>query len=198
MKRYLAEFIGTTLFTLVVTLAVAGKFPVVTPVVAALALAVLVYALGHISGAHLNPAVTIGLWSINKVKSKDVLGYVVAQGLGALLTYYLARSFVGMVPMHVADSFPVLMAEFLGTFVFLFCVAAVAYGHVPTDVTGAAVGGALLIGLVVAAVLGSNAALNPAIAFSIGSFSWGYVVAPILGSVVGMNLYRWLSEMKHS
>lgn len=186
------------MFTFVVTLAVVGKFPVATPVIAALTLGLMVYIVGHISGAHLNPAVTIGMWSIRKTNSKDAVAYIVAQFLGALLTYYVVRSILGVVPMAVNDNWGTLLAEFLGAMIFLFGVSSVVFGHAPSDMSGIGVGAALLVGLVVASVLGSNAVLNPVMAFSIGSFSWGYVFAPVLGSIVGMNLYKWLSEMKNS
>lgn len=197
MKKYFAEFVGTVIFTFVVTLSLVGKFPVSTPVVAALTLGLLVYLIGHLSGAHLNPAVTIGLWSIKKISAKDTGGYLAAQFLGAGFSYYVSRSLVVATTLTVSNSWVVLIAELLGAVVFMFGIAAVVSGRVPTDISGIAVGSSLFLGLVIAVTLGSNAALNPAMALAIGSFSWGYALAPIVGSVVGMNLYKWLSETKN-
>lgn len=70
MNKYIAEAIGTFALTLAVGLSLAGEFPVSTPILAALTLGLFVYSVGHLSGTHLNPAVTIGAWSIKKFLMK--------------------------------------------------------------------------------------------------------------------------------
>ena len=192
MKKYFAEFVGTWLFSLAVALSLAGKFPVATPVIAALTLGLFVYTIGSISGAHLNPAVTIGLWTIKKIATTDAVKYIIAQFLGAGATYFLAPSLAATASLTALNSAAVGSAEFFGAIIFMFGIAAVVYGKVPVDASGATVGGSLLIGLSLAAAIGSNAVLNPAMALAIGSFSWLYVLAPIAGSIAGMNLYKWL------
>src|SRR5262249_59747933 len=82
MKRYVAEFLGTFALALAVALSLAGKFPVPTPVTAALTLGVCVYTFGGISGTHINPAITIGLLSIGKINVKDAAFYLGAQFAG--------------------------------------------------------------------------------------------------------------------
>ena len=194
MKKYIAETIGTFGLTLVVALSLTGVFPVATPVLAALTLGLFVYSIGHISGTHINPAVTIGAWSIKKISSKEALRYIIAQFIGAGLALALVSATVGLHAPTVSNSFAVLLAEFLGTVFFTFGIASVVYGKTPSALSGVVVGGSLLLGIAIAALLGSNGVLNPAVAFGIGSFGGMYILGPILGSIAGMNLYKYLSE----
>ena len=197
MKKYLAEGVGTFALTFMVALALAGRFPVATPVLAALVLGLFVYSIGHISGAHINPAVTIGLWSIKKISLKDAAGYIVAQALGAGAAMLVAAAFSvtpaasGVVALNTTA---VGLAELIGTFFFTFGIASVVHGKTPSQLSGVVVGGSLLLGVTLASLLGSNGVLNPAVAFGIGSFSLMYVLAPIVGSVLGMNAYSFLME----
>ena len=92
MKKYIAEMLGTFGLTLAVSISLASLFPVSTPVIAALTLGLLVYSLGAISGTHINPAVTIGLWSLKKIATKDAVFYIVSQFLGAGLALWLVGS----------------------------------------------------------------------------------------------------------
>lgn len=193
MKKYLTELLGAFLLTLVVSLSLTGKFPVPTPVLAALTLGLFVYTAGHISGAHLNPAVTVGVWSLGKINLKDAVSYIIAQFIGAGLAMLVARYFATAPALAVVDTLPVVIAEFLGTFFFTFGIAAVVLGKVPTDVVGITIGGSLLLGLSIAAVA-SNAVINPAVALGIGSFSASYLIAPVVGSLAGMNACKWLAK----
>ena len=196
MKKYLIELLGAFLLTLVVGLSLASDFPVSTPVLAALTLGLFVYTAGHISGAHINPAVTIGVWSMRKISLKDAVMYIVAQLIGAALAMVVARHLATPATMVIENSWQVGFAEFLGTLFFTFGIAAVVLGKVPVDVQGVTIGGSLLLGLSLAAIH-SNAVLNPAVAFGIGSFSWGYALAPIAGAVMGMNVFKWLAGDKN-
>jgi len=195
MKKYIAELLGAFLLTLVVILSLAGQFPVSTPILAGLTLGLFVYTAGGISGAHINPAVTIGIWSLGKITPPEAAKYIVAQFAGALLALWVGSLFTGATAslnfMGGSNTMIVGAAEFLGTIIFTFGIAAVVLGKIPTDITGVVIGGSLLLGLSLAAIK-SNAVLNPAVALGIGSFSWMYLLAPIAGSLVGMNLYKWL------
>jgi glycerol uptake facilitator-like aquaporin len=197
MKKYIAEFIGTFALTFVVALSIAGKFPVSTPVLAGLVLALFVYSIGHLSGSHINPAVTIGAWSIKKISTIDATGYVISQVLGAVVAMFLAYS-VGVNGVTsrilVSNLLSVGVAEALGMFFFTFGIASVVYGKVQDTVSGLVVGGSLLLGIAIAALFGSNGVLNPAVALGIGSFGIMYVLGPIVGSIVGMNTYRYISK----
>lgn len=192
MKKYIAEALGAGTLTLIVGLSLAGTFPVSTPILAALTLGLFVYSVGHVSGTHINPAVTIGVWSIGKIDNKNALMYIVAQFFGALVALGLLREF-GMVTGVVVDgSFLVGVAEMLGAFLFTFGIASVVYGKTPGSLSGLVVGGSLLLGIAISAMLGANGVLNPAVAFGISSFGVMYILGPIIGAVLGMQAYKYL------
>jgi aquaporin Z len=190
MNRYIAEFIGTFALALAVALSLAGKFPVPTGVIAGLTLGVCVYTLGSISGTHINPSITIALAGIGKIGVKDAIGYLVGQFAGGGLAYVVAGMMLhGHPPLTVIDSPATFAAEALGTFWLGIGVCAVVLGKCPAPASGLAIGGSLLFGISMAAVL-SNGVLNPAVALGIGSFSVVYALAPIVGACVGMFIYR--------
>ena len=193
MKKYIAETLGTFALALVVALSVSSHFPIVTPVLAALTLGLFVYSLGHISGTHINPAVTIGAWSIQKIGNKDAALYIVSQFVGAALALLVCSVTIGAPHVVISGSLVVGFAELLGTFFFTFGIASVIYGKTPTHLSGIVVGGSLLLGISIAAMLGSNGVLNPAVALGIGSFGVMYIIAPIIGSMLGMNAYKYFS-----
>lgn len=199
VKKYVTECIGTFALALVVTILASQNSPV-TPFAAALTLALFVYSVGHISGAHFNPAVTLGAFSIKKIDGKSVLGYLIAQFLGAFFAFRVAALLVS----HLTDKLSPIMtrslndpsiafAEGLGMFFFAFGIASVIYGRTPKDVSGLMVGGSLLVGIFIASTL-SNGILNPAVAFSLGSFNFAYLFGPIIGAMLGMYAYSTLSE----
>jgi glycerol uptake facilitator-like aquaporin len=189
MNKYFAEFIGTFVLALAVSVSLAGTFPVPTPVIAGLALGYGVYAMGGVSGAHFNPAITLGLLSIRKISPHDAAMYIAMQLIGASLATIVAKQYIVVPALPVLDNPMVMLGEGLGTFVFAFGVAAVAKGQVSQGASGLAVGGSLLLGLLIASPA-SNAVLNPAVALAIGSFSLSYFVGPILGAIIAMLLYK--------
>lgn len=194
MKKYIAETTGTFALTLVVALSIAGVFPVATPILAALTLGLFVYSIGHISGTHINPAVTIGAWSINKISTTDALWYIVSQFIGAALAFAVVSSIVTMPHIAHTGTWLVAFAELVGTFFFTWGIASVIYGKAPGEFSGVVVGGSLLLGVALAALIGSNGVLNPAVAFGIGSWGFAYVLGPIAGSVLGMQAYKHLAH----
>ncbi len=193
MKKYIAEFVGTLILALAVTISLAGTFAVPTPVIAGLALGIGVYTMGAISGAHFNPAITLGLLSIRKIGVKDALLYIAAQLIGAAVAMHLAKYLVTPAAVTVNDVWMTGVFEMIGTFVFAYGVASVAHGKNSAGASGLVVGGSLLLGISLAAA-GSNAVLNPAVAFSIGSFGLFYLIGPIVGAVAAMWLYKVLAE----
>ena len=195
IKKYIAEAVGTMFLTLVVALSLAGKFPVSTPVLAGITLGLFVYSIGHISGAHINPAVTIGAWSIKKISDKEAISYVVSQFFGAATSIIIMKICkIDFTSLVASDTLLTGFAELLGAAVFTFGIASVIYGKTPKEIAGIVIGASLFLGIAVASLLGSNGILNPAVAFGIKSFGWMYVFGPIIGSVIGMQAYKYLSE----
>ena len=129
-QKYLAEYFGTLTLTLVVILSLAGIFPVSTPVLAAITLGLFVYSVGHISGTHLNPAVTIGLLAIKKINSSDALSYIMVQIFGAI-TALIIGMFMGISYEIVAENNLMIgIAETAGMILFSFGIASVVFGNV--------------------------------------------------------------------
>lgn len=193
MKRYIAEGFGTGVLTLAILASLAGQLGIPTPVMAGLTLGILVYMLGTISGCHLNPAVTIGLWSINKIEGRPALGYVVSQFVGALVARGLAGFFF-IAPQAGGGeaTLAVGLAELIGTLIFTVGIASVAFERVPASASGVVIGGSLMLGASIA-TMGSAGVLNPAVALGANTLTTMYVLGPIVGAAIGMRLYKYLS-----
>ena len=169
MNKLIVEFIGTFFLVQAVGYAAIAKGPLGALAVG-LMLMVMVYAGGHISGAHYNPAVTLAVWLRGKLPKADVLPYIAAQVAGAVVSALIVTKFRGQGsealltnPLRVAG------AEFLGTFALAWVVlnVATAKGTAGNSFYGAAIGmtvatGVLLFGGV------SGAVFNPAVAIAGG------------------------------
>lgn len=194
-KKYVAELVGTFALSFVVLAAVAfgGSLPLAVPLIAALTLGLFVYSIGPISGCHINPAVTVGLLSVKKISTTEAARYILAQLLGALLAISVAKIFVITSPM-VASPFNsrIFLAEALGTFFFCFGIASVVYGQAKEQMSGLVVGGSLLLGVLAASLVGAAGILNPAVAFALNTASVLYIVAPVVGSVFGFKVYKYI------
>ncbi len=193
-KKYIAEALGAAALTLMVMASIRFHLPVSTPVIAGLTLGFFVYTIGGISGSHINPAVTVGLWSVKKITSVDAVGYVVFQIAGALLTQKIfAATFSHLPTLPNAVTPAIAVAEAAGAAVLLFGISAAVIGKVSAGASGLLVGGSLLLGILLASTV-SNGVLNPAVAIGIGSVSWPYIAGPVVGAVAACQLYRWLVE----
>lgn len=196
LAMLVSEFLGTGALTLTV-LALSHSqlsLPYFVASAAGLTLVLMVVALAGISGAVFNPALTIGLWTVRKLKTLQALSYIVAQFAGAAAVWYLFVYFTKLhdVKNNGAYDARVLVAETVGTFVFAFSVAAAVYQRLSLGLKGFMVGGGLIAGALIAS-LGSGGILNPAVAWSLHQWGWGtYVLGPVLGAVVGFNLYNLL------
>ena len=182
MKKYIAEFIGTFFLVLTIGLTVIGAgATVIAPLAIGAALMVMVYAGGHISGAHYNPAVTIGVFIRGKVMLADVVPYIIAQLAGAALATVAVKFFragVDVTPMTLQVG-PALLAEFLFTFALVYVVlnAATAEGTSGNSFYGLAIGMTVMTGAFAVGSI-SGGAFNPAVALGIsmlGLSSWGNI-----------------------
>src|SRR5438270_7542141 len=181
MNKYIAEFIGT--FFLVLTIGCTGVGAgagVIAPLAIGAALMIMVYAGGHISGAHYNPAVTVGVLLRGKVNVADVVPYMAAQFVAAAIAAVVVTKFlragVPVTPIspHVG---PALFAEFLFTFALVYVVlnAATAEGTSGNSFYGLAIGMTVMTGAFAVGDI-SGGAFNPAVAVGIsilGISSWG-------------------------
>src|SRR5436189_3235246 len=180
MNKYLAEFIGTFFLVLTIGCTVIGAgASVIAPLAIGAALMVMVFAGGHISGAHYNPAVTVGVFIRGKVSAGDVGPYMVAQLAGAAIAAIVVTKFlragVPVTPInpHVG---PALLAEFLFTFALVYVVlnAATAEGTSGNSFYGLAIGMTVMTGVFAVGDI-SGGAFNPAVAVGIcllGIWDW--------------------------
>ncbi|MES3005979.1 MAG: aquaporin [Patescibacteria group bacterium] len=197
IKPFIVEFFGTFALSLIVMLSVmAAQFPISTPFLAAFTLGLFVYTVGHIGGVHLNPAVTIAILSIRKIHWRTAVFYIISQFAGAALAILVAYGFgIGQADAtSIPNNLRVALGEAIGALFFLFGIASVVYGRVSSNLSGIVIGGSLVIGSAFAAILGVGGLLNPAIAFTIGAFNLAYIIGPIVGAVVGAQIYTYLSE----
>lgn len=190
-QKYTAEGMASAVLTFGVLVSVNSAVPSFTPIIAALTVGLFVYTIACVSGAQINPAVSVALWSIGKMNRNEMLRYVGAQLVGALVALALYVMFLGQpVPLPVDNSLPEVFGEMFGAFIFVFGFCAWANRKVDDAASGLVVGGSLLLGLTVASMF-SNALINPAVAIGVRSISLTYLAAPLVGGAAAAWLYRW-------
>lgn len=193
---YVAEAIGTAFLTCAVLTSLTISLPVATPIIAGLTLGLFVYSIGAISGAHLNPAVTMGLWTVGKIKAEEAVGYIVAQLIGAVATMQVHMQWMQSYPsVQIGNTMEIAVAEAMGAFLLVFVISAVVHKKIEGAASGIAIGGALALGAMLASAT-SNGVLNPAVAIGIGSVSLAYLLGPIIGGILGAVVYKWLAGKK--
>lgn len=226
MKKYLAEFIGT--FWLVLggcgSAVLAAGFPelgigfVGVSLAFGLTVLTMAYGLGHISGCHLNPAVSIGLWVGGRFPAGKLAPYIIAQVLGGIAgagVLYLIAS--GQAGFDLAGGFAsngygdhspgkysmvaALMTEIVMTMMFLFIILGATDKRAPQGFAPLAIGlGLTLIHLISIPV--TNTSVNPARSTGVALFAggwapsqlWLFWVAPIIGAILGAVIYRFVSS----
>lgn len=227
MKKLVAEFMGTLWLVLggCGSAVLAAAYPELGIGFAGVAIAfgltvvTMAYAIGHISGCHLNPAVSVGLWLGGRFDSKDLGPYVVAQVLGgiagATILYVIvtgkAGASIGSFAAngygdHSPDGYGMtaaLVTEVVMTFMFLIIILGATHPKAPAGFAGLAIGlGLTLIHLISIPV--TNTSVNPARSTSQALFAggwaleqlWLFWVAPIVGAALAGMVYKWMSPDK--
>lgn len=222
MKRNVAEFIGT--FWLVLggcgSAMLAAGYPNVGIGLLGVSLAfgltvlTIAYSFGHISGAHLNPAVTIGLWMGGRISPKEILPYIVSQIAGAIaaagVLYIIVKGNGSEIGTFAANGYgehspggysmtAAIVTELVMTFMFLLIIFGATDEKAPKGFAGIAIGLALtLIHLISIPV--TNTSVNPARSISqalfVGDWAisqlWLFIVIPIAGAALAGLVYKYL------
>src|ERR1700758_1508968 len=190
MNKYVTELLGTFFLVFTIGCTVVGNGAgSLAPLAIGSALMVMIFAGGHISGAHYNPAVTLGVWLRGKCETREVPGYMISQIVGAMLAaaavQYL-KSGAAVAPISVAV-LPALVAEFLFTFALVFVMlnVATAKGTSGNSFYGLAIGFTVMTGAFAVGNI-SGGVFNPAVAVGISMMGlsawvniWIYLVAEL-------------------
>ena len=201
MNKYLVELVGTFFLVFTIGCTVIGNGAgAVAPLAIGSALMVMVFAGGHISGGHYNPAVTLGVWLRGKCAAKDVAPYMASQIIGsvlaALAVKYLKTGTV-VTPMSL-NTLPALLAEFLFTFALVFVVlnTATAKGTAGNSFYGLAIGFTVMSGAFAVGNI-SGGAFNPAVAVGISTMRlaewsniWIYWTAEFVAAAAAALLFK--------
>jgi aquaporin Z len=204
MKKYVVEFIGTLFFVLTI------GFCVIEPGAGAMAplaigsvLMVMIYAGGHISGGHYNPAVTLAVWLRGRCAASDVPGYMIAQFVAAAIAALIVLFVKGNPSVLPAtpNVINALIVEFLFTFALCYVVLNVATSKNTSGNSfyGLAIGFTVLIGAYSVGAI-SGGAFNPAIAVGITVMGlssvaniWIFLVANFLGGALAAVIFKYLN-----
>ena len=208
-KAYLAEAIGTFALVFIGAGAIlAGNDILGVALAHGLVLMCMVYATGHVSGGHINPAVTIGMWVTKKIKGVHAISYIIAQLIGAAVAGFLLQTIFSSAPASLALGAPILglgisvlkgiIVEAVLTFFLVFTIFGVAVDkRAPAGLYGLAIGLVLTFDILVGGGL-TGAAMNPARAFgpAFAADFWTnqlvYWVGPIIGGVIAALIYNYI------
>jgi len=224
IRKFAAEFIGTAWLVLggCGSAVLAAAFPqlgigfVGVSLAFGLTVLTMAFAIGHVSGCHLNPAVSVGLWAGGRFRASELPLYVIAQVVGAIagaaILYVIASGKVGF-DVHAGfasngygDHSPggysmaaALVCEIVMTFGFVFVILGSTHGNAPRGFAPIAIGLCLtLIHLISIPV--TNTSVNPARSTGPAIFAggwaleqlWLFWIAPLIGAVIGGLVYRWV------
>jgi aquaporin Z len=203
MKNYLVEFIGTLFLVLVVGLTVIDGVGALAPLAIGSTLMVMVYAGGHISGGHYNPAVTLAVWLRGKCPAKDVAPYMAAQVLGgivaAILVKFCKAEVMATVEPKLLDIGRSLLVELLFTFALCYVVlnTATSKKNAGNSYYGLAIGFTVVIGAFAGGAI-SGGAYNPAVAAGVsvmGLSAWPNIWIFLVGNFAGAALAAWVYKI---
>ena len=203
MRKYLVEFIGTFFLVLTIGMVVLGGRGDFASLGIAAVLTVMIYAGGHISGAHYNPAVTLAVLIRGRIGVGEAVGYMIVQIVGGVAGAFLVTYFMAKLPevLPQGNSFRAVVAEFLGTFALAYVVLNVATSK---ETAGNSYYG-LAIGFTVMAMAYSfgsisGGAFNPAVAVGICIMQlagwndiWIYLVGCFGGGLLAGLIFRFLN-----
>lgn len=196
IQKYVAELLGAFALSFAIGLSLVQDISMPTIAIAAVVLGTFVYLFAPLSGAHLNPAITVALFSAKRMPFRDALYYVVMQLLGGWVALMLLSLLdLGRPDVVVEDTLGVAWGEIIGTCMLALGVSAVHFNKVPEAATGLVVGSSLFIGIVLASGT-SLGVLNPAVALGINAVSFMYVLAPVAGAIIGVWLFMWMQGLK--
>lgn len=204
MRKYIAELIGTFFLVLTVGCTVIPNAAGVIPALAIGAvLMVMIFAGGHISGGHFNPAVTFAIFIRGRLEIKDVIPYWLAQIVGGVIAALVAMWLVGKggTPLEITNIPIVFVAEFLFTFALAYVVlnCATAKGTLDNSFYGLAIGFTVLAGIFAVGAI-SGGAFNPAVAIGAGvmkllkiSDIWIHILAELVAGLVAGVTFKFLN-----
>lgn len=226
IKKYAAEAIGTFWLTLAGcgSAVIAAGFPQVgiglvgVSLAFGLSVVTMAYAIGHISGCHLNPAVTVGLAAGGRFPAGQILPYLIAQMAGAIVAAWLLYVIASGAPgfdvskgfasngygAHSPGQYSMIvcfLTEVVMTMMFLFVIMGATHGRAPAGFAPLAIGLTLVM-IHLVSIPVTNTSVNPARstgpALFVGGWAlsqlWLFWVAPLIGGALGGVIYRWLSE----
>ena len=204
MRKYIAEFIGTFFLVLTVGCTVIAAAAGVIPALAIGAvLMVMIFAGGHISGGHFNPAVTFAIFIRGRLELKDVVPYWLAQIAAGVIAAFVAMFLVGKsgTPMEITNVPAVFLAEFLFTFALAYVVlnCATAKGTLDNSFYGLAIGFTVLAGIFAVGSI-SGGAFNPAVAIGAAVMKlvhfqdiWIHIVAELASGLIAGLTFKFLN-----
>ena len=209
VSKYLAEAIGTfflvffgcgSMILAQVDQTFSSGF---IPIIFGGAVSIMIYATGHISGAHFNPAVTIGFWSVGRFPLKRVPGYIISQIVGATLASFIHKIIFGsahdfgatIIKNSLSSGF---LVEVILSFSLMFVIISVATdSRAVGELAGMAIGSTVAVcafvgGPITKASMNPARTLGPDILNMNFSQTWIYLAAPIIGTILGAKVYEWI------
>lgn len=190
-----AEFLGTGILAFVILTVSRSQIGIAYFVALAAGLTIVALGLALQRDVQLNPAYTLGLWTARRIPTLKAVLFIVMQLLGGFSAYLLFKYFSrGAAVQELPTDYDarILVAEALGAFVFTFAAAGALYQRLHWLVRPVVTGGAYAIGIIIASAAAAGF-INPSVALANNAWAWTtYILGPVVGAVVGVNLYGLL------